>query len=94
MLDFRQSPPIPFSDRRAILVEEFQRRAEMKNTAPGWPSPLAIVVRYGMVRRLICGAVQELVVVPAGDGLVSRRIRDLQAKRVVHDALKIGRAHV
>ena len=66
-------------NRRAIPVEEFQRRAEVKNTARVGPSPLAIVVRYGMVRRLICGAVQELVVVPAGDGLVRRRVGDFQA---------------
>jgi hypothetical protein len=57
VLDFRQSSPIPFSDRRAIPVEEFQRRGEVKNTGPGWAFSFSdcCSIRPGLPAHLWCG---------------------------------------
>ena len=51
-----------------------------------------LLIRDCIVGRLVCGPVEELVVVPAGDGVIGRGVGDLRAKGIVHDPLRA--AHV
>ena len=60
---------------------------EWRNVVDGLTSG-KLLVRDRVVRRLVCGSVEELIVVPACDRVIGRGVGDLRAKRIVHDALR------
>src|ERR1035437_10535536 len=64
---------------------DLSRRIQAAETEIG--TYLLCVVGYSIVRGFVSAAIQVLVVVPPGDFMRCRRIRDLHPERIVHHAL-------